>query len=509
MEDFMAQKQAMAGFLDFIEKAGNKLPDPLTLFFSMAGLILLLSLLLSGLGVEVVSPSDGSVIRVVNLLDTAGLQKVMTEMSKNFALFPPFAVVLVCMLGIGLAEKSGLISAALKKTVTVVPSFLLPATLVFAGVMSNMASDAGYIVLTPLGAVLFAAFGRHPIAGLTAAFAGVSGGFSANLLLSSLDPLLAGLSTTAAHMVDTSYTVLPTANYYFMVVSTFMVTLVGSLVTTKIVEPRLGPWEGTVGEDMQRTELTSSEKSGLWWTVGYIALFIVILLALTLPSNGILRDDSGGLKPFYGSIVPLIMMFFLGAGLVFGVKVGTIKSDKDVNKMLSETMASLGPFIVLVFIMAQFVAFFSWSNIGIVIAIKGAAVLQSIGFTGLPLLFTFIIVTSILNLFMGSASAKWAIMAPVFVPMFMLMGYSPELAQNAYRIGDSVTNIISPLLPYYPIIIAFARKYKPDLGVGTLISLMIPYSLAFLICWTILFSIWYVLGLPIGPEAPFFYTMPQ
>lgn len=504
----MSQKQAMSGFLDFIERAGNKLPDPLTLFFGMAGGVLLLSLLLSGLGVEVVSPSDGSTIKVVNLLDGAGIQKAMTEMTKNFALFPPFAVVLVCMLGIGIAEKSGLIGVALKKIVTVVPSSLLPATLVFAGVMSNMASDAGYIVLTPLGAVLFAAFGRHPIAGLTAAFAGVSGGFSANLLLSSLDPMLAGLSTSAAHLVDPNYNVLATANYYFMFASTFLITLVGSFVTTKIVEPRLGPWTGSVVTDVS-TELTSAEKSGLYWAMGFTVLYTAILLLMTVPTNGILRDATGDLKPFYNSIVPLIMIFFLGTGMVFGIKVGTIKSDKDVNKMLSETMSGLGPFIVLVFIMAQFVAFFSWSNIGMVIAIKGAGVLQSIGFTGLPLLFTFIIVTSVLNLFMGSASAKWAIMAPVFVPMFMLMGYSPELAQNAYRIGDSVTNIISPLLPYYPIIIAFARKYKSDLGVGTLVSLMVPYSLAFLITWSLLFALWYVLGLPIGPEAPFFYTMPQ
>jgi len=504
----MDKKAAMGGFLDFIERTGNKLPDPLTLFFSMAGIVLLLSLILSGLGVEVVSPADGSLIKVVNLLDRDGIQKVMTEMARNFALFPPFAVVLVCMFGIGIAEKSGLISAALKKTVTVVPSSLLPATLVFAGVMSNMASDAGYIVLTPLGAVLFAAFGRHPIAGLTAAFAGVSGGFSANLLLSSLDPLMSGLSTTAAHLVDPTYNVLPTANYYFMFVSTFIITIAGSLVTTKIVEPRLGKWDGGVG-DQSAGELSSIEKSGLAWATGWVVLFTIALLFMTLPENAVLRDATGALKPFYGSIVPLIMIFFLGAGLVFGIKTGTIKSDRDVNKMLSDTMAALGPFIVLVFIMAQFVAFFGWSNIGIVIAIKGAAFLKAIGLTGLPLLFLFIGVTAFLNLFMGSASAKWAIMAPVFVPMFMLMGYSPEIAQNAYRIGDSVTNIISPLLPYYPIIIAFARKYKPDLGVGTLISLMVPYSLTFLICWSILFAVWFMLGLPIGPDAPFHYVLPQ
>lgn len=504
----MGRKSVMRGFLDIVEKGGNKLPDPWTLFLCMASAILVLSAILNGMGVEVISPSDGSSIKVVNLLNAEGVRKIFTEMSKNFANFPPFAVVLVCMLGIGVAEKSGLISVTLRKFVTLVPSWLLPATLVFAGVMSNVASDAGYVVLTPLGAVLFAAFGRHPIAGLTAAFAGVSGGFSANLLLSSLDPLMSGLSTTAAQLVDKNYNVLPTANYYFMFASTFLITIVGSLVTTKIVEPRLGPWTSNTDEKSAHSGISSQEKSALLWTVGYLFIFGAIVLWMTLPQDAVLRE-AGDLKPFYGSIVPLIMMFFMGAGLVFGIKNKTIKSDRDLSKMMSETMSSLGAFIALVFIMAQFVAFFSWSNIGIVVAIKGAATLKSIGFTGLPLLFSFIIVTAILNLFMGSASAKWAIMAPVFVPMFMLMGYSPELAQNAYRIGDSVTNIISPLLPYYPIIIAFARKYKPDLGIGTLISLMLPYSVAFLIVWSLLFAGWFFLGLPIGPEAPFFYTMNQ
>lgn len=496
----------MSIFLDVIEKGGNKLPDPFTLFVVMAFGVLILSALLSGMGVSVLNPADGKTIEVINLLDTENIRRIFTEMPKNFSSFPPFAVVLVCMLGIGVAEKSGLIAATLKKTVTVVPSSLLPATLVFAGVMSNVASDAGYVVLTPLGAVLFAAFGRHPIAGLTAAFAGVSGGFSANLLLSSLDPLLAGLSTTAAQLVDKNYNVLPTANYYFMFVSTFIITIVGALVTTKIVEPRLGKWDQTGTEDLVNTTLSLSERRGLNWTVVYLAMFSIVLLLLTYPANAVLRDDNGELVPLFSSIVPLIMIFFLGAGIVYGLSVGTIRSDKDVTKMMSEVMSGMGGFIALVFIMSQFVAYFSWSNMGMVVAIKGAHFLKEIGLTGLPLLFTFIVLTAILNLFMGSASAKWAIMAPVFVPMFMLMGYSPELAQNAYRIGDSVTNIISPLLPYYPIIIAFAKKYKKDLGVGTLISLMLPYSLAFLISWSLVFIIWFSLKLPIGPGAPFFYN---
>lgn len=503
----MTKKTLTDRFLDMIESGGNKLPDPLTLFFSLSVIILFFSFLLSFIGLEVISPSDGSTIKVINLLSADGVKRVLSEMVRNFANFPPFAVVLVCMLGIGVAEKSGLISAALKKIVTFVPSSLLPATLVFAGIMSNVASDAGYIVLTPLGAVLFAAFGRHPLAGLTAAFAGVSGGFSANLFLSTLDPLLGGLSTKAAQLLDPSYEVLPTANYYFMVVSTFVITIVGTFVTVKIVEPRLGVWSGSGEKEDNLKSISDNEKSALHWALGFVVLFLSILAFATIPEKALLRNEAGELKPLFDSIVPLIMLFFLGSGLIFGLRAGTIKSDKDIAKMMSETMSGMGPYVVLSFICAQFVAFFSWSNIGMVVAIKGAGLLKTVGLTGIPLLVSFILVTAFLNLFMGSASAKWAIMAPVFIPMFMMLGYSPEIVQNCYRVGDSVTNIISPLLPYFPIILAFAKKYKPDLGVGTLVSLMIPYSLAFLICWTLVFMVWFFLGLPIGPDAPIFYSM--
>lgn len=498
-------KGFLSKFLDLVERGGNKLPDPLSLFFILSALVLLASWILSQAGLQVTHPSDGSVIAVQNLLKGTGIQRILGEMVKNFSTFPPFAVVLVSMLGIGVADKSGLISASLKKMVTIVPSSLLPATLVFGGIMSNIASDAGYIVLTPLGAVLFAAFGRHPIAGLTAAFAGVSGGFSANLFLSSLDPLLSGLSTQAAHLMDPNYNVLPTANYYFMIASTFLITIVGTFITIKIVEPRLGAWGGDQKSDQSMTDVSSQEMKGLFFAAIYALCFSVLLLWLTLPEDGVLRDAEGTLKPFYSSIVPLIMVFFMGAGIVFGLSSGSIKSDKDVNKMLSDSMGGLGSYIVLAFIAAQFVAYFSWSNIGIVVAIKGAGFLKEIGLTGLPLMLSFIIVTAFLNIFMGSASAKWAIMAPVFIPMFMMLGYSPEVVQNSYRIGDSVTNIISPLLPYFPIIVAFGRKYKPDLGVGTLVSLMIPYSLAFFLTWTSLFMLWFMMGWPLGPDAPLMY----
>jgi aminobenzoyl-glutamate transport protein len=291
-----------------------------------------------------------------------------------------------------------------------------------------------------------------------------------------------------------------------MIASTFLITVVGTFVTVKIVEPRLGKYKPENGESHTVEAMTAQEKKGLIHAGLFTVAFIGFLLFATLPEVALLKDANGELKPFFNSIVPLIMIYFLISGILFGVQAKTIKSDRDVNRMLTESMSALAPYIVLAFISAQFVAFFSWSNIGIIVAIKGATVLKTIGLSGMPLFFCFILVTSFLNLFMGSASAKWAIMAPVFVPMFMMMGYSPELVQNSYRIGDSVSNIVSPLLPYFPIIVAFGRKYKPDLGIGTLISLMLPYSIAFFIGWVILFAGWYMLELPIGPGAPLYWN---
>lgn len=493
--------------LDKIEAAGNKLPDPITIFVGLTFLVLLLSWVFSLLGVSAIHPADQRVISIENLLSGSNLRRIFTDMVKNFSLFPPLGMVLVTIIGIGVAEKSGLIDTALKKLVTSVPKSLLTATLVFAGVMSSMAADAGYVVLTPLGAVLFAGFGRHPLAGLAAAFAGVSAGFSANLLLTSLDPLLAGLTTKSAQLVDPNYVVNTSSNYYFMIASTFLLTAVGTFVTSKIIEPRLGEWKPPEGFHMDSTlgKISSREKKALWWTAGAVALFTVLIAWMVLPENAVLKDENG-LKPFYESLVTIIMLGFLVAGLVFGIASGSIKNDKDAIKMISDYMSTMGGYIVLAFFAAQFIAYFAWSNMGFVVAIKGAEALQAVGLAGIPLILAFIVVTGGINLFIGSASAKWAIMGPVFVPMLMLMGYSPELVQAAYRVGDSVSNIISPLLPYFPIIIAFARKYDPRIGIGTLISTMLPYSVIFAVLWAIVLSVWMILGIPLGPESGLTYT---
>lgn len=493
--------------LNHIEKTGNKLPQPIILFFLLSIIVLFLSWFISLFDISVIHPGTGQTIEAVNLLSKSGIQKIFTEAVSNFTGFAPLGVVLVAMLGVGIAEKSGLISALLKKTVLSAPDRYITAVVIFAGIMSNIASDAGYVVLVPLGAVIFAAKGRHPLVGLAAAFAGVSGGFSANLLLSTLDPLLAGLSQEAAQLIDTSYTIPPTVNYYFMIASTFIVTIIGTWVTERIVAPRFGQYQGENEEDLE--EITDQENAGIKSALIWLGITLAVILLMTVPQNGILRSDEGNLimgsTPFVGGMVPLIAIFFLIPGIAYGKKTGSIENSDDIADFLTDTMSGMGGYIALAFAAGQFVAYFNWSKLGTILAIGGAEFLQSINFTGLPLIILFIIVAGFINIFIGSASAKWAIMAPVFVPMLMQLGYAPEFAQMAYRIGDSTTNIISPLMPYFAIIIAFAKKYDEDIGIGTLVSTMVPYSIAFLIGWTILLVIWYLFKLPIGPGGALFY----
>jgi aminobenzoyl-glutamate transport protein len=512
------KRGALVRFLDVVERVGNKLPDPITLFFLFAVLAVVVSWIASTANVSAVHPGTGETVEAVNLLSGEGVRRMLTEAVRNFTAFPPLGLVIVVIIGIGVTERSGLIAAALSRLVSSVPPSALTATLVFGGVMSSMAVDAGYVVLTPLGAMLFAAVGRHPLAGLAAAFAGVSGGFSANLLLTSLDPLLSGLSTEAAQLVDAAYVVDPTANYYFMVASVFLLTGMGTFVTTRYVEPRLGKWDpsqGTGVEDTSLGEVSAQERKGLRWAGIAFLVMLGLFALLVVPEGAPLRNPEAvaagepvlvQIRPFFDSIVTLLMLLFLVTGLVYGVVAGTIRSDRDVARMSSESVALLGSYIVLAFAAAQFVAYFNWSNLGLILAINGASGLQAVGFTGLPLLLSFVVVAAFINLFIGSASAKWAVMAPVFVPMLMLMGYSPEAVQVAYRVGDSTTNIITPLMQYFPVIIAFAQKYDRKTGIGTLISAMLPYSIVFMIGWLIMLAAWVLLDIPLGPGAPMTYT---
>lgn len=513
----MAQRRSvLLRFLDAIEHVGNRLPDPVTLFALLAAGAVVASWVAATLDITAVHPASGDRVVAVNLLSAEGLRRILTEAVRNFAAFPPLGLVIVVIIGIAVTERSGLVAVALRRLISAVPGSFLTATLVFAGIMSSMAVDAGYVVVTPLGAMLFAAVGRHPLAGLAAAFAGVSAGFSANLLLTSLDPLLSGLSTQAAQLVDPNYVVQATSNYYFMVVSVFLLTALGTFVTGRFVEPRLGTWNPTQATDaagLESGEITARERKALL-AAGIVFLLMLALFALlSVPQNAILRNPEAvgqpwyvQLRPFFDAIVTLLMVLFLVTGLVYGIVAGTIRSDRDVARMSSEGVAVLGSYIVLAFFAAQFVAYFNWSNLGLILAIKGADGLRAAQFTGVPLLLSFVVVAAFINLFIGSASAKWAVMAPVFVPMLMLLGYSPEVTQAAYRVGDSTTNIITPLMQYFPVIIAFAQKYDRESGIGTLISVMLPYSIVFMLGWLVLLALWLVFGLPMGPAAPLHYV---
>lgn len=496
--------------LDGIERVGNRLPDPFILFCCFAAAVVLASWFFEG--ASVVNPGNQKTVSVQSLLRIENLRRLFTDATKNFTGFPPLGAVLVVMMGVGLAEKSGLFAAGLRQMMSILPKSAVVPALVFAGVNSSIAADAGIVVLPPLGALLFISAGKHPLAGISAAFAGVSGGFSANLLITSLDPLLSGLTEAAARLIDPTYSVAPTCNWYFMFVSTFVLTAVGALVTTKIIEPRLGPWkpkestapnEDASPSDDQKTQ--AKERRGVLVALLVTALASGVIALLTFPEGALFQDEKGELKPFFESIVPLLALLFVLAGVSYGVVVGSIKSHKDAVQMASDAMASMGGYILLAFAAAQFIAYFNWSNIGVIIAVKGAGLLKSLGLTGGPLLVGIVLISIILDLLVASASAKWAVLAPIFVPMLMLLGYSPEVAQAAYRVGDSVCNIMTPLMPYFPILVMLARKYAPEAGVGTILSLMLPYSLAFMVMWSVLLLVWFGFGIPFGPGAPLSY----
>ncbi len=492
--------------LNIVEKAGNALPHPATLFGLFALATLILSAVAAWVNWTAVHPATGEIVEPVNLLSKEGLHRVILEVVDNFTAFAPLGIVLVAMLGIGIAEQSGLISALIRSLILSSPKKILTFVVVFTGIISNVASDIGYVLLIPLSGVIFHAVGRHPIAGMAAAFAGVSGGFSANLLIGTIDPLLAGLSQEAARIVDPEYTVNPTANYYFMVVSVFFIATAGTFITERLVEPRLGKYEGNAKAE-KLEPLSRLEKKGLLWSTITFAIITIIVLIGLIPENGWLRPESGRIidSPLIEGVLFWLLVYAGLAGLTYGLITGAFKNDADVMNGMADSMKTLATYIVLVFFAAQFVEYFKWSNLGLLIAIKGAGALSAANIGLIPMVILFIIFAATLNMFMGSASAKWAILAPIFIPIFMFLGYSPELSQVVYRIGDSITNIISPMMSFFALIIAFFQKYLKNVGIGTIIATMIPYTISFFIIWSLLLVGWILLGLPLGPGSGIFY----
>jgi len=523
----------VARLLAVVEWLGNLLPHPVSLFALFALGVVVVSGIASAMGLQVNDPRpghEGEIFAVQNLMTGEGIRWIFQNLVRNFTGFVPLGTVLVAILGVGVAERSGLLTTAVRALVLGAPKNLVTVVIVFAGIVSNTASEMGYVVLIPLAMAIFHSLGRHPLAGMAAAFAGVSGGYSANLLIGTVDPLLAGITEEAARLIDPVYEVHPAVNWYFMIASTFIITAIGWYVTAKIVEPRLGPYdEAEASEDLEeRTEMeavTSDERRALRFA-GLSALLVTLGVVITagpdflrfldwVPGWGVLRNPDPlatgpeAFRPLLRSVVTLILVFFVVPGFVYGRVTGSMKNDRDVIDAMAGAMRGMSLYIVLVFFAAQFVSFFAYSGLGRILAVLGADALVAMRLDNPAVFGPFILMCCFVNLMLGSASAQWAVTAPIFVPMLMTIGYSPEVIQAAYRIGDSSTNVITPMMSYFGLILAVATKYKRDLGIGTMIATMLPYSVSFLIGWMALFYLWvFVLGLPVGPGAPTLYPAP-
>lgn len=497
--------------LNVIERAGNTLPDPAALFLILLFVVWVVSALLAPFQFEEIDPRTGAPIQINNLLTGAAIADFFSNMVTTFTGFHPLGVVLVALLGVGVAEHTGFINASLKSLLNVTSPKLLTPILILVAVVSHTAADAGYVLVIPLGGVIYYAAGRHPLAGIAAAFAGVSGGFSANFIPSSLDPLLAGLTQEAAQIIAPERLVNPLCNWFFTGVSSVLIVGVGWYLTDRVIEPRLAGTEidGDPADVPKMEEVGRQEKRGLVAGLLALAAGILVLALVSAPEQSPFRSPEGELTastaPLMLSIVPLIFLLFLIPGVVYGYVAGTVESHRDVIKGMSKSMSTMGYYIVLAFFAALFIAAFGESNIGALLALKGAGALQAMAMPGQVTILGIILLTGFVNLLIGSASAKWALLAPIFVPMLMQLGLSPELTQAAYRVGDSTTNIITPLMPYFPLVVVFAQRYVKNTGIGTLVSLMLPYSVAFLITWTVFLIIYWLLGIPLGLQAPYVY----
>ncbi|MBX3464883.1 MAG: AbgT family transporter [Planctomycetes bacterium] len=506
------RKRLFDRLLDVIERVGNKLPDPAVLFVLALVATLLLSMWLEG--TEVVVPTAGggtSTLQVQNQLGGKALVAWLTGMVREFVNFAPLGTVLVAMLGLGVADKSGFINAVLKKLLGFTPKALLTPVTIAVGLASLVAVDAGYVLVIPLGGVIFSAAGRHPIAGIAAAFAAVSGGFCANYVPTALDTILAGLTQTGARIVDPKIEVNPLCNIVFTIASSFLIVGVGWFLTDKVVEPRLQrlPVDGDPADMPKMQTLTPAEDRALVLALATMATVLAAVAVACIPSASPFRGEDGGLTsrgaPLMASIVPIILIVFLLPGIVFGYRAGTFKNHRDVVQAMAKTMNTMGYYMVMAFCAAMFIYAFNTSNLGRLIAVSGANGLQAMGLPSGVTIVGLIVVCGAVNLVMGSSSAKWTLLAPIFVPMLMQLGISPELTQAAYRIGDSTTNIITPLMPYFPLIVTFTQKYHRGTGIGTLIAVMLPYSLGFFCCWTVFLLLFWGVGLPLGPGSSYVY----
>ncbi|MDR4513845.1 AbgT family transporter [Nitrosomonas sp.] len=500
-----------ARILETVERIGNKLPDPAMLFVGLLFVVWILSWLLSHLSFDVIDPRTDAPLVIHNLLSGAAITEFLSVMVTNFSHFHPVGVVLVAMLGIGVAEHTGFINSALRALLGVTPKRLLTPMIICAGIVSHSAVDAGYVLVIPLGGVIFYAAGRHPLVGIAAAFAGVSGGFSANFVPSSLDPLLQGLSQAGAQILDPDIILNPLNNYFFTTASSVLIIGFGWYVTEKIVEPRLKhtAFQDYIGDLPVMRALEPHENKGLRAAGVVFLLSLVVVFATALPSESPWRDVTGdltsGTAPIMRSIVSLIFLMFILPGCVYGIVAGTVKSAKDIIDGMTKAMHQMAYYLVIMFFIAQFVYAFGQSNLGVLLALQGAALLKTLAMPSTITIVGVVLITAFINLFVGSASAKWGLLASIFVPMLMQLGISPDLTQAAYRIGDSSTNIITPLLPYFPLVVVYCQRYVKHAGIGTVTAMMLPYSITFLIIWTLFLLLYMSTGLPLGIQSSYIY----
>lgn len=511
MQQSKSTETPIQRLLNKVEVVGNKLPDPAALFILLLVIVWLLSWLLSMVSFDAIDPRTGEQLVVNNLLTGDAMAQFFSVMVTNFSHFHPVGVVLVAMLGIGIAEHTGFINGGLRALMSVTAKWLLTPMIIVVGIMSHSAVDAGYVLVIPLGGVIFYAAGRHPLAGIAAAFAGVSGGFSANFLPSALDPMLQGISQAGAQILDPTVTLNPLNNYYFTAISSILITGLGWFITDKIVEPKLAnnKLDGDTSDLPSMEPLSPGEKKALKASLLAILVATIGFVALLLPADSAWRDASGSLlgggAPLMKSIVPLIFLFFLIPGLVYGIMIGTVKTSRDFIQGMTKAMNGMGYYLVIMFFIAQFIYAFAQSNLGVLLAVEGAAALKAMALPAGVTITGIILLTGFINLFVGSASAKWALLAPIFIPMLMQLGISPDLAQAAYRIGDSSTNIITPLMPYFPLVVVYCQRYVSNAGIGTLTAMMLPFSVSFIVLWTAFLMLYWLVGIPLGIQANYIY----
>jgi len=528
-----SKKGMMQKFLDGVEKVGNKVPHPVIIFLILIAIVLVLShiLYLTGASVsyqvivedtqEVLLQSTGSEILDVevknvkaaqphlkqvtttarSLLTVSGIRDMYTRLIPNFMGFTAIGLLIVAMIGVGVAEEAGLINALIRMLVIVSPRWALTYILVFVGILSSIAADAGYIVLIPLAGVAFLSLGRHPVAGIAAGFAAVAAAFTVNILIKPLDAVLTEITNDAIHMVDPTISIDITANLWFSLASVPLLTIIIAFITDRVIIPRLGEYKGEKPKEVGGT-MTAEESRGLRFAFFGLIGVLVVFGFLTIPAGAPLRNpDTGALignSPFMNGLIGFIMLVFLITGICFGIGAKTIKSTDDIIKAMTKAVSGLGGTILLFFVISQFIAYFNYSNIPTLMAVTMADALKAANIGSLWLLIGFIIAVLALDLIFTAAIAKWAIFAPVFVPLFIQLHVNPAAVLAAYRIGDSPFNAISPLNAYFALVVGFAMKYDKNAGIGTIVALMIPYVIWIAILWTVLFVIWYVLGLPWG-----------